>query len=232
MTRPQIVHLAEPRVAEAAEALALAFMGDPLQSYTFPDPDERRRLSPAHFEAILRYGLLAGEVLTAAEPGAGAVVWLPPGSTGTPEMADSSGLTRLAAAIGEAPAARFGSMIDRAEVIHHRLMPGPHWYVMVVGVSPAFQGQGYGRAFLQPTLDRADLDGIPVYLETAQPKNVSFYQRLGFAVLEETVDAETGLTLWAFRRDPASRGGTVVEAIEPKPAERPPRPRRPRAKTC
>ena len=71
---------------------------------------------------------------------------------------------------------------------------------MVVGVAPAFQGQGYGRALLQPLLDQADREGVPVYLETAQPKNVSFYERLGFRVLEEAVEPSSGLTVWAFRR--------------------------------
>ena len=204
MTRPLIVHLSDARVSEAVEALTLAFMTDPLQTYTFPDADERRRLSPAHFGAILRFGLLAGHVLTAAEPGAGAVVWLPPGSEATPEMAEASGLSRLSDAIGEGAADRFGAAIEFAEARHRTNISRPHWYVMVVGVAPAFQGLGYGRALLQPMLEQADRDGVPTYLETAQPTNVSFYQRLGFEVLDEMIEPRSGLTLWTFRRDPPS----------------------------
>ena len=200
MTRLKIVHLSDARIGEAAEALAQAFMADPLQSYTFPDPAERRRRSPAHFEAILRYGLFGGHVLSAVEPGAGAAVWLPPGFEGTPEMAEASGLNRWPETIGQGPTERFSAAIEFAESAHRRLMAEPHWYVMVVGVAPAFQGQGYGRALLQPLLDQADRDGVPVYLETAQPKNVSFYERLGFRVLEEAVEPSSGLTVWAFRR--------------------------------
>lgn len=192
----------ESRLDEAARALAAAFQDDPLQSYTFPDPEERRRLSPAHFEAILRYGLLAGHVLTGIEQGVGAVVWMPPDVDHKPEYADASGLTRLPETIGADAAGRFGRLIDRVEAWHRRDMPGPHWYVMVVGVAPAFQGQGYGRALLQPMLDRADTDGLPCYLETTQPGNVSFYQRLGFQVLVDEVDEESGLRLWTFRRAP------------------------------
>jgi ribosomal protein S18 acetylase RimI-like enzyme len=205
MTRRQVVHLADSRLDEAARALALAFQDDPLQSYTFPDPEDRRRLSPAHFEAILRYGLLAGHVLTGIEEGAGAVVWMPPDVDYKPEYAEASGLTRLPEAIGADAAGRFGRLIDLAEAWHRRDMPGPHWYVMVVGVAPAFQGQGHGRALLQPTLDRADSDGLPCYLETTQPNNVSFYQRLGFQVLVDEVDEESGLRLWTFRRGPGER---------------------------
>jgi ribosomal protein S18 acetylase RimI-like enzyme len=201
MTRRQVVHLMESRLDEAAEALSAAFMDDPLQSYTFPDPDERRRLSPSHFLALLKYGLLAGEVLTSAEPGAGAAVWLPPDVTHTDAMMAASGLARLDALIGDAPARRFGGVIGFAEPLHRDAMPEPHWYVMVIGVAPAFQGQGLGRALLQANLDRAEADGVPCYLETTQPKNVTFYQRLGFRVLREAVEPESGLTIWTFRRD-------------------------------
>ncbi len=91
-------------------------------------------------------------------------------------------------------------MVDYAEALHHRDMTDPHWYVMVLGVAPAFQGQGYGRALLQPMLDRAELEGVPCYLETTQPKNVSFYRRLGFDVLVEDVEPESGLRVWTFRK--------------------------------
>lgn len=201
MTRRQVVHLMESRLDEAAAALSAAFMDDPLQSYTFPDPDERRRLSPAHFAALLRYGLLAGEVLTSAESGGGAAVWLPPGVAHTDAMLEASGLARLGALIGEGAARRFGHVIDFVEPLHHAAMPEPHWYVMVVGVAPAFQGQGLGRALLQAKLDRAAVDGVPCYLETTQPTNVTFYQRLGFRVLREVVEPDSGLTIWTFRRD-------------------------------
>jgi ribosomal protein S18 acetylase RimI-like enzyme len=202
MSRLQIVHLPESRLDEAAQALTEAFIDDPLQSYTFPDVAVRQRSSPAHFAALLRYGLLAGHVLTAAEHGAGASVWLPPGSQGTPEMAEQSGLTKLPELLGAEAARRFGSVIEFVEAFHHRVMPDPHWYTMVLGVSPAFQGQGYGRALLQPFLEQASRDGVSCYLETTQPRNVGFYQRMGFWVLDEQVEPQSGLRIWAFRRDP------------------------------
>ena len=200
MAMRQVVHLPDSRLNEAAEALSQAFHDDPLQSYTFPDAEQRRRLSPAHFSAILKYGLLAGQVFTGAEPGSGAAIWIPPGTAHTPEMAETSGLTRLPETIGVDAAGRFSRLVGYAEALHHRDMTDPHWYVMVLGVAPAFQGQGYGRALLQPMLDRAELEGLACYLETTQPKNVSFYRRLGFDVLVDDVEPESGLRVWTFRR--------------------------------
>lgn len=200
MSRRQVIHLPESRVDEAAEALAQAFQDDPLQTYTFPDSEERKRLSPAHFEAVLRYGLLAGQVFTGIERGSGAAIWIPPGAEPSPEMAEASGLARLPETIGAEAAGRFGRVVGYAEAAHRRDMRVPHWYVMVLGVAPAFQGQGYGRALLQPILDRAETDGMPCYLETTQPNNVSFYERLGFRVLLDDVEPESGLRVWTFRR--------------------------------
>ncbi len=74
-------------------------------------------------------------------------------------------------------------------------------YVMVVGVSPGAQGSGLGRALLQPIIDRADAAGQPCYLETAQPKNIHFYEHLGFRRVIEIREPTSGLQLWTFRRD-------------------------------
>jgi GNAT superfamily N-acetyltransferase len=72
----------------------------------------------------------------------------------------------------------------------------------IVGVSPAAQGRGLGRALLLPLMDRADAAGQPCYLETAQPTNIPFYKHLGFRQVVETREPKSGLQLWTFRRDP------------------------------
>jgi GNAT superfamily N-acetyltransferase len=198
-----IVRLEASALDACAAALSAAFQADPLQAYTFPDAEERRRLSPLHFRAPLRYGLRFGEVHTTAGAPGGAAVWLPPGQTTvTPERAAAAGFDALPAQLGADAADRFFGVLGFAEPLHVRDMPEPHWYTMVVGVAPEHQGRGLGRALLQPVLDRADADGVPCYLETAQPANVTFYERLGFRVLVDTTEPISGLRLWTFRRDP------------------------------
>lgn len=85
----------EVNIPDAAHSLATAFMNDPLQQYVFPDPEERRLKSPGHFEAVIRYGYLFGEVYTTPDL-KGIAVWLTPGNTEvTPEKADKAGLGNL-----------------------------------------------------------------------------------------------------------------------------------------
>ena len=198
-----IVPLREEDVPAAAQALARAFQDDPLQTYVFPDPAERAARSPAHFEPLLRYGLQFGEVLTTAGAPLGAAVWLGPTAWDvTPERAAASGLDKLPDILGVDAADRFFSVLGALDGPHREDVPADHWYVMVVGVAPEAQGRGLGRALLQPVMDRALAAGLPCYLETAQPDNVAFYEQLGFRKLLATVEPQSGLRVWTFRRDP------------------------------
>ena len=206
MTTPyEIVPLREADLPLAAAALARAFHDDPLQIYTLPDPAERAALSPALFAAALRYGLLFGEVITTARAPVGAAIWLgPDGWDITPERAAAAGFDRLGGEIGEDATERFFSALAAGEPYHRSAVPPAHWYVMVVGIAPEAQGKGLGRALLQPMIDRADAAGEPCYLETANPANVTFYERLGFDRVAEIVEPRSGLRFWTFRH---SRSG-------------------------
>jgi GNAT superfamily N-acetyltransferase len=196
-----IVRLREADLPTAAAALARAFQDDPLQTYTLPDPAERRDRSPALFAAALRYGLLYGEVLTNPGAPAGAAVWLGPDAWDiTPETANAAGFDRLPDEIGADATERFFSALAAADPYHRRAVPPAHWYVMVVGVAPEAQGTGLARAFLQPVIDRAAAARQPCYLETANGANVPFYKHLGFEQVDDILEPQSGLRLWTFRR--------------------------------
>jgi GNAT superfamily N-acetyltransferase len=203
MTGNKIVRLAAEGIEAGGRALAVAFHDDPLQTYVLPDAEERVRLSPAHFTAIVRYGNLFGEVYTTAGTPEGVAVWLPPGASEvTPDRAVEAGLDQLPTLVGAEPMARFDQVLGFLEPFHRKDVPAEHWYVMVVGVVPARQGQGVGSALLRPIIERANADGLPCYLETAQPRNVPFYRKIGFEVIVETVEPVSRMRLWTFRRDP------------------------------
>jgi ribosomal protein S18 acetylase RimI-like enzyme len=207
MTSLNVVPLREEQLGPAARALARAFHDDPLQSYVFPDPAERAQRSPDHFARVLRYGLLFGEVLTTEGDPVGASVCLPPGGWEvTPGRAAEAGLDKLPDILGGEAAGRFFSVLREIDPRHHRDVPAPHWYVMVVGVSPEARGRRLGRALLQSVMDRADASGLPCYLETARPGNVTFYEHLGFRRVAEVVEPSGGLRLWTLRRDPPPAG--------------------------
>ena len=61
----------------------------------------------------------------------------------------------------------------------------PHWYLAMVGVDAAHQGQGLGSKLIQAGLERCDRDGTIAYLESSNPANLPLYERHGFEVLKE-----------------------------------------------
>ena len=71
----------------------------------------------------------------------------------------------------------------------------------MVGVVPEQQGKGYGSAVLAPGLGICDETGSDAYLETANPRAVPLYERLGFTILsagDQLLPA--GPTHWRMRR--------------------------------
>jgi len=82
-----------------------------------------------------------------------------------------------------------------------------------VGVAPEAQGTGIGRAFLRPMIDQADAADQPCYLETAQPTNVAFYEKLGFDRVLDIREPQSDLRLWTFRHSPAHAGESTSNQI-------------------
>ena len=78
----------------------------------------------------------------------------------------------------------------------------PHYYLAALGTDPRFQRQGVGAALLQPVLERCDREGLPAYLESSKERNVPFYQKHGFEVVEE-LTIPGGPRVWPMRRAPS-----------------------------
>jgi GNAT superfamily N-acetyltransferase len=194
-----IIRLDPARQREAADLLARAFFADPLMVHYLPDPAQRARLLPGFMRASLRYCLFYGEVWTTPDL-AGAACWLGPGQT---EM-KLTGLIRAAWGVvsirmGWRALRRVQSTEAEVDRLHHTVMPGPHWYLLVVGVDPQQQGRGIGTRLLAPQLERAAAAGLPIYLETMTERDVAFYRKNGFSVGGELTLA-SGLRVWAMIR--------------------------------
>lgn len=61
----------------------------------------------------------------------------------------------------------------------------PHWYLPWFGVDAALQGRGFGGQLMKSCLHVVDADHLPAYLETPNPRSISFYERHGFEVTGE-----------------------------------------------
>ena len=76
-------------------------------------------------------------------------------------------------------------------------LPGePCWFLDLVAVAPAAQGRGLGRRLVMHGLELARADGYPAFLETGNPRNVPYYQSLGFRIVDEQRAPDGGPTIW------------------------------------
>jgi ribosomal protein S18 acetylase RimI-like enzyme len=186
----------------AAYVLARAFQNEPMMTHVFPDDEERARSMYSLSLGVVKYTSRYGA--TYIDPGEnGAACWLAPGNTkATVLRALRTGL--LGAIVGFRPASRhrFFGIMNHCDEMHPRLVPGPHWYLWLVGVDPEHQGNGLGGALLRPVLARADADGVPCYLETLNEPNVGFYTHLGFEVVNEGTVPGQGVYMWTMLRQP------------------------------
>ena len=81
----------------------------------------------------------------------------------------------------------------------------PHWYLATSGTAVEQQGKGVGGALMRPVLDALRRRGLPCYLESSKERNVPFYRRHGFEVVEEVPLPGDGPTLWTMWREPSRR---------------------------
>ena len=80
----------------------------------------------------------------------------------------------------------------------------PHWYLATLGTAVEQQGKGVGSALMRPVLEHCDAEGIPCYLESSKERNVPFYRRHGFEVVEEVPLPGDGPMLWTMWREPTA----------------------------
>jgi len=57
------------------------------------------------------------------------------------------------------------------------------WYLPLIAVDPAHQGSGIGSELMKAAMSRIDEDGLPSYLESSNPRNISLYERYGYEVM-------------------------------------------------
>jgi ribosomal protein S18 acetylase RimI-like enzyme len=202
MTEP--VRLNPAQRARAVETLVQAFRADPMYACICSDEAERVRSMRPLWDALIRFTLIYGEVWTTPEV-SGVACWLAPGHTevGFRQMVRTGFALAWAMMRFSGDARRrIMGVIGYTEKLHRRAMPGLHWYLWALGVTPSSQGQGIGSSVLQPVLARADAAGLPCYLETETERNVAFYRKHGFEVLTAEVAPEHNLMLWTMARRP------------------------------
>jgi ribosomal protein S18 acetylase RimI-like enzyme len=177
----QVTALPPSRIDEASQVLADAYQDDPGWVAIGPrDPRRRNRYARRVCHGALRVvAAHGGEIWQVERDGrvAGVLSTMPPGTWPPPHLK-----LLIAQALGPVlagPSVLWRSI--RADSVMQDAHPrDPHYFVWMLGVAPAHQRTGVGRALLGHGLARADELGIEAYLETANPENLPYYASFGF----------------------------------------------------
>ncbi len=81
----------------------------------------------------------------------------------------------------------------------------PYWFLDCVGTDPVHQGRGFAQQLVAAVLDHIDTDGLPTSVETSTERNVEFYQRLGFAIVQRSDLGDEVPPVWVMTRPAPGR---------------------------
>jgi ribosomal protein S18 acetylase RimI-like enzyme len=201
----EIIPLDFRQLDNAAKVLAEAFFDYPMFTFYFPNATRRAHQLPWYLRNVLKCALRYGEVWTTPEV-AGVLFALPPGHTSL-SMREyvRNGFMLTPIVLGlrnyqrSMQCERFVGQAQKELMARQR-----HYYLWGVAVDPSQQARGIGEALLRPFLARSDAEGMPVYLETHDERNVGYYERHGFELLLETSIPKHTLPIWCMRRTPSS----------------------------
>jgi GNAT superfamily N-acetyltransferase len=201
----QSVPLQPNRRDDVARMLARIFDQDPHFNWLVRQDELRQEALYKLFQLLVEEMPGAhGEVHISAD-GKAVAIWYPPGSSHLPLPRQLAFLRAFLPISGWTGLPRRALGLQKMESKRPRQ---PHYYLQVIGVDGDAQGQGRGRGLMEPVLRLCDARHLPAYLETGNPRNLAFYEKMGFA-RTGSYRLPGGPELWQLLRQP------VTEVTEP-----------------
>ena len=176
------------------EVIGRAFEDDPVTCHLFPKEHQRANRWARFSELAIKSMGESAHILT-TDSVQGAAVWQLPSEARLGQFRHFSIALRflMLAGFGAGRAMRLGDLTSA-----HRPNE-PHYYLAVLGTDPQHQCKGVGGALIQPMLDRCDKERMPAYLESSKERNLPFYQKHGFEVIDE-LQIQNGPPIWTMMR--------------------------------
>lgn len=175
-----------------------AFAKDPVTNWLARE-DEKRASSLAE---VLTRGfhdsVAAGTAYTAGPDCAAVAMWYPPGAH--PSMPFTS-FVRYVGGWRRLP--KLLEFSKRITATASKVPPS--YYLFILAVEPTLQQHGLGTALVAPMLARADAEGVGCYLENSNPRNLRFYERLGFVAQGNVLGKPGEPVMLAMWRAPPPR---------------------------
>ncbi len=198
--------LTPKHVGKAIEIAGDAFQDDPFTIFVYPDEKERKKKLKYGFKMIYEYGIRNGVTYAISNNLEGMIIWLPPDKvypSAWTMMRHGGFYATRKVGLKLKAMKRTMTVFKYQESIHKDLVPFDHWYLQNIVVKPEEQRKGYGGLLIGAMLKKIDSEGLPIYLETNNEKNLSFYQRYRFEIINHAIIPETDVPLWCMLRKPS-----------------------------
>ena len=165
----------------ALDTLVLAFAADPVIRWLYPEARHYLTHFPEFLAAFGGNAFAEGTAWRLGEFSAVAL-WLRP----RVDLDGDAVVAVLTATVAPEQHEDVTSVLGQMDDAHPTF---PHWYLPWFGVDAAVQGRGFGSELMRHCLRIVDEDHLPAYLDSPNPRNISFYERHGF---EATGEAQAG----------------------------------------
>lgn len=192
MNMPQITRAAATDRQRLLQTVVLAFAADPIARWLYDHAGVYLDTSSDFMDAFGGRAFDHGTAWTAND-GQAVAMWLPPGI----EPDGARMMTILEERAGADKLGDIMAVLGQMETYHPH---EPHWYLPIIGCDPLCLGKGLGGMLMKTALAHIDESGLPAYLESSNPRNVSLYERHGFSVIGE-IQHGTSPTMMAMLRD-------------------------------
>jgi ribosomal protein S18 acetylase RimI-like enzyme len=174
----RITFMEKSDLQESAKVLSIAMLSNPLHVAVFQGKEESQRM---HIETMFT-GLLTElpEIVLVAK-----------------KKENIIGVMRMKSCDGNKVVATPDGPHDETNIDWRKFTwlsewarhepPNQHWHLGPIGVLPSHQGTGVGTMLMDRFCMEVDACAAEAYLETDLDKNVRFYGKFGFKLVEETV---------------------------------------------
>ena len=178
---------------QAVATIVMAFAADPMARWTWPHAHVYLAAMPRMTRAFGGKAFSNGSAFC-TDGYTGAALWLPSGV-----HPDEKALSAvLESTVASSLSAESAAIFEQMATYHPT---EPHWYLPLIGVDPAHQGEGHGDVLMAHALAQCDRAHVPAYLESSNPRNIPFYRRHGFEPLG-AIQAGSSPTLVPMLRRP------------------------------
>ncbi len=184
------------RIAEEADrnpaihSLILSFSSDPLVRWIWPEPSVYLAVQEG-FDAF-GGGAIDSNTAYVAGNFEGIAFWMPPGV----EPDEDRMVAFLQRTVPEERQEAVFGLFEKMDEFHPE---ETCWYLPTIGVDPACQGKGIGSQLMKHALQIIDEAGLPAYLESSNPRNISLYERHGFEIVGQIQVADSPVAHPMFR---------------------------------